>query len=66
MSFSCVCLFCACLFVSLFSSSWCQGLADTFDMVLPELFFLTFWSAALKGLTTLTLELYSMTRPSGT
>ena len=37
-----VCLFCACWFLSFFSSSWCQGLAAASDCGTPCTFLLTF------------------------
>ena len=36
-----VCLFCACMFLSFFSSSWCRGLAAVCDCGIPCL--LTFF-----------------------
>ena len=38
-----VCLFCACMFLSFFSSSWCRGLAAVCDCGIPWTFLLTFF-----------------------
>ena len=37
-----VCLFCACMFLSFFSSSWCRGLAAVCDCGIPWIFLLMF------------------------
>ena len=37
-----VCLFCACMLLSFFSSSWCRGLAAVCDCGIPWTFLLTF------------------------
>ena len=37
-----VCLFCACMILSFFSSSWCRGLAAVCDCGIPWTFLLTF------------------------
>ena len=36
-----VCLFCECMFLSFFPSSWCQGLAAACDCGIPWTFLLT-------------------------
>ena len=36
-----VCLFCVCMFLSYFSSSWCRGLAAVCDCGIPWTFLLT-------------------------
>ena len=41
-----VCLFCACMFLSFFSSSWCRGLAAVCDCSIPWTFLLTFLNAS--------------------
>ena len=43
-----VCLFCACMFLSFFSSSWCQGLAAVCDCGIPWSFLLTFFLFHVK------------------
>ena len=37
-----VCLICACMFLSFFSSSWCRGLAAVCDCGIPWTFLLIF------------------------
>ena len=38
-----VCLFCPCMFLSFFSSSWCRGLAAVCDCGIPWTFLLPFF-----------------------
>ena len=45
-----VCLFCACMFLSFFSSSWCRGLAAVCDCGIPWTFLLIFFILAKAGI----------------
>ena len=49
-----VCLFCACMLLSFFSSSWYRGLAAVCDCRIPWTFLLTFFvGRILEGLLTM-------------